>query len=95
MRWIDEKKYWEPAPTADGDHCGNAWAIDTFKVIELMDYPSGIRIDHRAEPLHPEEKSSQFDAGGNRISAFQVNSACCDPLFLDVSYRARARYEAG
>ncbi|MGP5027146.1 IS1380 family transposase, partial [Glutamicibacter ardleyensis] len=61
VRWIDQKKYWEPALTADGEHRDNAWVIDASKVIELNDYPPGTRIYLRAEPLHPGAKASLFD----------------------------------
>src|SRR5690606_41482078 len=37
VRWIDEKKYWEPALTADGQQRDDAWVIDASKVLELKD----------------------------------------------------------
>lgn len=41
IRWIDEKKYWEPALTDGGDQRDDAWVIDASTVIELKDYPAG------------------------------------------------------
>lgn len=93
VRWIDEKKYWEPALTADGEHRDNAWVIDASKVIELIGYPPGSRIYLRAEPLHPGAKASLFDTDGNRVTAFLTNSPRYDPAFLDARHRARARCE--
>lgn len=51
--WINEKKYWEPALTANGQHREDAWVIDATKILGLRDYPPGTRIYLRAEPLHP------------------------------------------
>lgn len=93
VRWINQKKYWEPALTADGEHRNNAWVIDASKVIELNDYPPGTRIYLRAEPLHPGAKASLFDTDGNRVTAFLTNSPRYDPAFLDARHRARGRCE--
>lgn len=70
IRWIDEKKYWEPALTADGERRDDAWVIDASKVIELKDYPPGTRIYLRAEPLHPKGESDLVRYGwepGDRV----------------------------
>lgn len=91
--WINKKKYWEPALTADGKARKDAWVIDASKVIELRDYPPGTRIYLRAEPLHSGAKASLFDTDGNRVTAFLTNSPQFDPAFLDVRHRARGRCE--
>ena len=93
IRWIDEKKYWEPALTADGDQRDDAWVIDASKVIELKDYPPGTRIHLRAEPLHPGAKATLFDTDGNRVTAFLTNSPRFNVAFLDARHRARGRCE--
>ena len=93
IRWIDEKKYWEPALTADGDQRDDAWVIDATKVIELKDYPPGTRIYLRAEPLHPGAKANLFDTDGNRVTAFLTNSPRFNVAFLDARHRARGRCE--
>lgn len=56
-RWIDEKKYWEPALSAGGDQRVDAWVVDAKKMIELKDYPPGTRICLRAELLRPRSES--------------------------------------
>ena len=93
IRWIDEKKYWEPALSAGGDQRDNAWVIDASKVIELKDYPPGTRIYLRAEPLHPGAKATLFDTDGNRVTAFLTNSPRFNVAFLDARHRARGRCE--
>ncbi|CBT76502.1 IS1380-like element ISAar11 family transposase [Glutamicibacter arilaitensis] len=93
IRWIDEKKFWEPALDADGVQRDNAWVIDASKVIELKDYPPGTRIYLRAEPLHPGAKANLFDTDGNRVTAFLTNSPRFNVAFLDARHRARGRCE--
>lgn len=93
IRWINEKKLWEPALTADGELRQDAWVIDASKVIGLKNYPPGTRIYLRAEPLHPGAKASLFDTDGNRVTAFLTNSPRYNPQFLDVRHRARGRCE--
>ncbi|PQZ86552.1 IS1380 family transposase [Arthrobacter sp. MYb222] len=93
IRWIDEKKYWEPALDADGVQRDNAWVIDASKVIELKDYPPGTRIYVRAEPLHPGAKANLFDTDGNRVTAFLTNAPRFNVAFLDARHRARGRCE--
>ena len=93
IRWIDEKKYWEPALSADGDQRDDAWVIDASKVIELKDYPPGTRIYLRAEPLHPGAKATLFDTDGNRVTAFLTDSPRFNVAFLDARHRARGRCE--
>lgn len=91
--WISQKKYWEPALSADGRPRPDAWVIDASKILGLKDYPPGTRIYLRAEPLHPGAKASLFDTDGNRVTAFLTNSSRFDPAFLDVRHRARGRCE--
>ena len=93
VRWIDEKKYWEPALTADGQQRDDAWVIDASKVLELKDYPPGTRIYLRAEPLHPGAKANLFDTDGNRVTAFLTNAPRFNVAFLDARHRARGRCE--
>jgi hypothetical protein len=93
IRWIDEKKYWEPALDADGGQRDDAWVIDASKVIELKDYPPGTRIYLRAEPLHPGAKATLFDTDGNRVTAFLTNAPRFNVAFLDARHRARGRCE--
>ncbi|MGP5699954.1 IS1380 family transposase [Glutamicibacter arilaitensis] len=93
IRWIDEKKYWEPALSADGGQRDDAWVIDASKVIELKDYPPGTRIYLRAEPLHPGAKATLFDTDGNRVTAFLTNAPRFNVAFLDARHRARGRCE--
>ena len=93
IRWIDEKKSWEPALTADGQERDDAWVIDASKVIELKDYPPGSRIYLRAEPLHPGAKANLFDTDGNRVTAFLTNSPRFNVAFLDARHRARGLCE--
>ncbi|MGP9788266.1 transposase, partial [Glutamicibacter sp. 287] len=93
IRWIDQKKYWEPALDADGGQRDNAWVIDATKVLELRQYPPGTRIYLRAEPLHPGAKANLFDTDGNRVTAFLTNSPRFNVAFLDARHRARGRCE--
>ena len=93
IRWIDEKKYWEPALDANGAQRDNAWVIDASKIIELKDYPPGTRMYLRAEPLHPGAKANLFDTDGNRITAFLTNAPRFNVAFLDARHRARGRCE--
>jgi len=93
VRWIDEKKYWEPALTADGQQRDDAWVIDASKVLKLKDYPPGTRIYLRAEPLHPGAKANLFDTDGNRVTAFLTNAPRFNVAFLDARHRARGRCE--
>ena len=91
--WINEKKYWEPALTANGQQREDAWVIDATKILGLRDYPPGTRIYLRAEPLHPGAKARLFDPDGNRVTAFLTNATRFDPALLDVRHRARGRCE--
>lgn len=91
--WINEKKYWEQATTADGGIREDAWVIDATKVLKLQNYPEGTRIYLRAEPLHPGAKANLFDTDGNRITAFLTNSPRFNIAELDARHRARGRCE--
>lgn len=91
--WINEKKYWEPATTADGGIREDAWVIDATEVLKLQNYPAGTRIYLRAEPLHPGAKANLFDTDGNRITAFLTNSPRFNVADLDTRHRARGRCE--
>lgn len=93
IRWINDKKYWEPATDQHGNLRDDAWVIDASKVLKLKNYPPGTRIYLRAEPLHPGAKASLFDTDGNRITAFLTNAPRYNPAFLDARHRARGRCE--
>lgn len=87
IRWIDEKKYWEPALDADGAQRDDAWVLDARKVIGLNDYPAGTKIYLSAEPLHSGSKATLFDSEGNRVTAFLTNSARFNVASLMLSIR--------
>ena len=93
VRRIDEKKYWEPATTAQGEPRSDAWVIDATKVLKLENYPAGTRIYLRAEPLHSGAKANLFDTDGNRVTAFLTNAPRFNVSFLDARHRARGRCE--
>ncbi|GAA2943840.1 IS1380-like element ISAar32 family transposase [Glutamicibacter bergerei] len=93
IRWIDQKKYWEPALDANGDQRDDAWVVDATNVLELRQYPPGTRIYLRAEPLHPGAKANLFDTDGNRVTAFLTNAPRFNVAFLDARHRARGRCE--
>lgn len=93
VRWIDEKKYWEPATTAQGEPRSDAWVVDATKVLKLENYPAGTRIYLRAEPLHSGAKANLFDTDGNRVTAFLTNAPRFNVSFLDARHRARGRCE--
>lgn len=48
IRWIDEKKDWEPPLNADSNQRNNVWVIDTSNVMRLKDCRLGTRIYLRA-----------------------------------------------
>jgi len=93
IRWINEKKYWEPAIDQHGKQLRDVWVVDATQVMKLKDYPPNTRIYVRAEPLHSGAKASLFDADGNRITAFLTNSPYYNIPELDRRHRARGRCE--
>jgi len=93
VRWIDEKKYWEPATTAQGEPRNGARVMDATKVLKLENYPTGTRIYLCAEQLHSGANANLFDTDGNRVTAFLTNAPRFNIEFLGVRHRARGRCE--
>ncbi|WP_346922877.1 IS1380 family transposase [Glutamicibacter creatinolyticus] len=93
IRWISDKKYWEPAIDQHGRQLRDVWVVDATRILQLKDYPPNTRICVRAEPLHSGAKASLFDADGNRITAFLTNSPYYNIPELDRRHRARGRCE--
>lgn len=84
---------WTPATRPDGSVRDGAHVAELADVPLGDDWPAGLRIIVRREPLHPGAQQTLDDIDGHRFTALLTDLADHDIVALDAAHRARARVE--
>jgi len=84
---------WTPAYTSDGDVREGAWVAELTDLLDLSDWPAGIRVIARKERPHPGAQLRLTDIDGHRITAFATNTRGGQLPDLELRHRRRARAE--
>jgi hypothetical protein len=87
---------WTPAYDADGQIRDGAWVAELTGLLDLTDWPPGLRVIARKERPHPGAQLRFTDHDGLRLTAFATNTtnATAGQLpDLELRHRRRARCE--
>lgn len=84
---------WEPAYDPDGTPREGADVAELTGLLDLEDWPEGMRIIVRRERPHPGAQLRFEDVDGYRLTAFATNTARGQLADLEVRHRRRARCE--
>lgn len=88
-----EASAWIPAVNGDGDDRDGAWVAEITDVLDLSDYPDGMRVIARKERPHPGAQLTLTDVDGHRVVCFATNDTSSDLPALEARHRQRARCE--
>lgn len=84
---------WTPAYDADGKVRDGAWVAELTGLIDLTDWPPGMRVIVRKERPHPGAQLRFTDRDGLRLTAFATNATRGQLADLELLHRRRARCE--
>lgn len=88
---------WQSAYNADGEPRPGAWVIEATGLMNLRDWPTGMRVIVRRERPHPGAQLRLTDPDGHRYTAFATNTRPGGPgrqlADLELRHRRRARAE--
>jgi len=84
---------WTPAYDADGQVRAGAWVAEATGVVDLLDWPAGMRLIVRKERPHPGAQLRFTDRDGLRLTAFVTNTGRGQLPDLELRHRRRARCE--
>ncbi|WP_166823159.1 IS1380 family transposase [Brevibacterium limosum] len=84
---------WEPAYDTDGRPREGADVAELTGVLDLNDWPDGMRVIVRRERPHPGAQLRFDDVDGYRLTAFATNTRGMQLADLEVRHRSRARCE--
>jgi hypothetical protein len=84
---------WEPAYDTDGCPRDGADVAELTSVLDLDDWPAGMRVIVRREHPHPGAQLRFDDVDGYRLTAFATNTRGMQLADLEVRHRSRARCE--
>ena len=84
---------WIPAVNSDGKPRDGAWVAEVTHLLDLADYPTGMRVIARKERPHPGAQLALTDIDGHRVTCFATNDPSDDLPALEVRHRQRARCE--
>ena len=84
---------WTPAYDIDGIQREGADAAELTKLVDLSDWPPGMRVIVRRERPHPGAQLRVTDIDGNRITCFVTNTGKGQLAQLERRHRSRARCE--
>ena len=88
---------WTPAYNSAGEIREGAWVAEITSLLNLTNWPKGIRVIARKERPHPGAQLRITDADGLRVTAFATNTAPGGPgrqlADLELRHRRRARAE--
>jgi hypothetical protein len=91
------KRAWTPAYDGDGQPRDGAWVAEASGLLELTNWPAGMRVILRKERPHPGAQLRITDVDGMRITAFATNTRTGGPgtglADLELRHRRRARAE--
>lgn len=92
-RQLTKQGAWEPAYDADGCPRDGADVAELTGVLDLHDWPDGMRVIVRRERPHPGAQLRFDDVDGYRLTAFATNTRGLQLADLEVRHRSRARCE--
>ncbi len=88
---------WQPAYNADGEPRDGAAVVELTGLLDLDQWPGGMRVIVRRERPHPGAQLRLTDRDGNRLTAFATNTRPGGPgrqlADLELRHRRRARAE--
>jgi hypothetical protein len=84
---------WTPAYNTDGQVRDGAWVAELTGLIDLTDWPPGMRVIVRKERPHPGAQLRFTDRDGLRLTAFATNTRHGQLADLELRHRRRARCE--
>ncbi|UGT67239.1 IS1380 family transposase [Nocardia gipuzkoensis] len=84
---------WAEAYDTDGQVRDGAWVAELTGLIDLTDWPSGMRVIVRKERPHPGAQLRFTDRDGLRLTAFATNARTGQLPDLELRHRRRARCE--
>ena len=86
-------KSWTPAYDGDGQVRDGAWVADVTGLLDLEDWPAGMRVIVRKERPHPGAQLRFTDLDGHRFTAFATDAKRGQLADLELRHRRRARCE--
>jgi Transposase DDE domain group 1 len=84
---------WTPAYDGDGQVREGAWVADITGLLDLDDWPAGMRVLVRKERPHPGAQLRFTDIDGHRFTAFATDAKKGQLADLELRHRRRARCE--
>ncbi len=84
---------WTPVCDGDGQVRKGAWAADVTGLLDLGDWPAGMRVIVRKERPHPGAQLRFTDVDGHRFTAFATDAKKGQLADLELRHRRRARCE--
>jgi len=88
------EQVWAPAVAADGGPREHGDVAEITDLLDLPDYPPGMRVIVRREHPHPGAQLSLFEhRDGWRYQTFATNTGVGQLAFLEARHRAHARVE--
>jgi len=84
---------WMPAYDGDGQVREGAWVADITGLLDLEDWPAGMRVIVRKERPHPGAQLRFTDLDGHRFTAFATDTKKGQLADLELRHRRRARCE--
>jgi hypothetical protein len=90
---LTPEKAWRPAYDADGQARDGADVAEFTSLLNLTDWPEGMRVIVRRERPHPGAQLRFDDVDGYRLTAFATNTSRGQLADLELRHRRRARCE--
>jgi hypothetical protein len=84
---------WTPAYDGNGQVRAGAWVADITGMLDLEDWPPGMRVIVRKERPHPGAQLRFTDIDGHRFTAFATGTKKGQLADLELRHRRRARCE--
>jgi hypothetical protein len=84
---------WTPAYDANGMQRDGAWVAEITGMLDLTDWPQGLRLIVRKERPHPGAQLRITDIDGNRVTCMATNTGSGQIAELELRHRRRARCE--
>jgi Transposase DDE domain group 1 len=86
-------RVWEPAYDAGGQVRPGAWVAEITGMLDLANWPAGMRVIVRKERPHPGAQLRFTDIDGHRFTAFATSTKGGQLADLELRHRRRARCE--
>jgi hypothetical protein len=84
---------WTPAYDGGGQVRDGAWVADITGLLDLKDWPAGMRVIVRKERPHPGAQLRFTDIDGHRFTCFATGTKKGQLADLELRHRRRARCE--